>query len=433
MKDNSEHRLLVCTLGGSPEPVVESINHWEPEMIFFIVSPESQEQIETIKNKIKEKYKREVSPREYEIFRVVDAQSFSECVKTIREEVDKNIKKWQEKCGDCQIIIDFTGGTKCMTAALAIVSQRWRCEFSYVGGTERNKGGVGIVVDGKERVLHSHNPYDSLGFMAIERAVFHFDRLAFSLAKMECEEAKKKIHDKKMKNLLISLGKLAEAYQNWDKFQHKTAYNLLNELSAYKSYLIEQFHHKKEYVIRKLEDNREFLKSLAEEKEKPSINLLKDLLANAQRRKEEGFFDDAVARLYRFTEALAQLRLKRYNINSTKDVLLEKLPPKLQESWRNKSENGLVTLGLQQAYRLLYELGDDVGKKFIEMGWLNMESKGNKKSRSPLEARNSSILAHGFDPVTEDTFNSLWIGVVELAEVAGIDIKNLPHFIKLGE
>lgn len=127
------------------------------------------------------------------------------------------------------------------------------------------------------------------------------------------------------------------------------------------------------------------------------------------------------------------MRLKRYNINSTKDVPLEKLPPKLQESWRNKSENGLVTLGLQQAYRLLYELGDDVGKKFIEMGWLNTESKGNKKSQSPLEARNSSIFTHGFDPVTEDTFNSLWTGVVELAEVAGIDIKTLPHFIKLGE
>lgn len=221
--------------------------------------------------------------------------------------MNEKINKWLDKCKDCEIIVDFTGGTKCMTAALAIVaSQMWRCGFSYIGGKERNKGGVGTVVNGAEEVFKYPNPYDSLGFIAIDKAVFYFDKLAFSFAYKECEEAKKKVYDKNMQTTLLSLEKLAKAYEHWDKFQHNKAYNTLSELSTYESYLENQFPNKKDKLIKGLKANREFLKALIDEKEKPSINLLKDLLANALRRKEVGFLDDAVARLYRFTEALAQ-------------------------------------------------------------------------------------------------------------------------------
>ncbi len=87
---------------------------------------------------------------------------------------------------------------------------------------------------------------------------------------------------------------------------------------------------------------------------------------------------------------------------------------------------------------MLYELGDEVGRKFDQMGWLNPALKGDARgdknsSLSPLESRNSSILAHGFDPVTDKTFESLWKGVIELAKAAGIDINTLPQFIKLGD
>lgn len=438
-KENDKHRLLVCTLGGSAEPVVVSIGHWEPNFIIFIVSPETKGQIEGIKTTLKEKFNREIMPHEYRISCVTDAQNFSYCVNTIQEEVEKEIREWCDKSEDCEIIVDFTGGTKCMTAALAIVSQRWQCRFSYVGGTERTKEGVGVVVGGKETVLHSPNPYDSLGFMAIDKFVFYFDSLTFFSASNEANNALKKVSDKNRKNLFIALDKLAQAYSAWDKFQHEKALKCLHTLADYESCLGNYFHDRKDKIIRGIRANREFLGSLVGEKERPSLNLLKDLLANALRRREEKSFDDAVARLYRFTEALAQLRLKAgYGINSTKNIPLDKLSPKLQKLLENKSENGFVTLGLQQAYLLLYELGDEVGRKFDQMGWLNPALKGDARgdknsSLSPLESRNSSILAHGFDPVTDKTFESLWKGVIELAKAAGIDINTLPQFIKLGD
>lgn len=440
MKNNNEkHRLLVCTLGGSPGPIVASIGYWKPDFIIFIVSPETKGEIDRIKSTVKEKINREIMPHEYDISCVLDAQSFRDCVETIRTEVEKGINEWRNKSKDYEVIVDFTGGTRCMTAALAIVSQRWDCRFSYVGGTERNKEGVGIVVDGKETVLHCPNPYDSLGFMSIDKFVFYFDNLAFASASSEAKDALKKVSDKNTKNLFMALNELAKAYSAWDKFQHKDALTALGQLSNYESCWRVYFPERKDEIIKGIEANRKFLGSLVGEKEKPSLNLLKDLLANALRRKEEKSFDDAVARLYRFTEALAQLRLKEgYGINSTKNIPLDKLPHKLQKLLENKSENGFVTLGLQQAYLLLYELGDEVGRKFEQMGWLNTALKGDTRgdkssSLSPLEGRNSSILAHGFDAVTNKTFESLWNGVIELAKVAGIDINTLPRFIKLGD
>lgn len=57
-------------------------------------------------------------------------------------------------------------------------------------------------------------------------------------------------------------------------------------------------------------------------------------------------------------------------------------------------------VGLQDAYALLQALRDDLGQRFQEMQLDNRE-------RSPLASRNHSILAHGFEPVKETTFQAV--------------------------
>jgi hypothetical protein len=54
---------------------------------------------------------------------------------------------------------------------------------------------------------------------------------------------------------------------------------------------------------------------------------------------------------------------------------------------------GLVKLGLSKDYDLLADLDDELGKKFME------DSKEPEKLQNLLNARNSSILAHGLEPV----------------------------------
>lgn len=132
--------------------------------------------------------------------------------------------------------------------------------------------------------------------------------------------------------------------------------------------------------------------------------------------------DDAVARLYRAAEALAQMALhQNHGFESTGQVPLERLPETLRSEWGPRAEAGTVPLGLQDDYRLLRELEDPLGVRFFELGW-------DDREKSPLIARSQSILAHGFQAITQASFEQLWRGILQLAE---IEEQQLPAFPKL--
>jgi acyl-coenzyme A thioesterase PaaI-like protein len=138
---------------------------------------------------------------------------------------------------------------------------------------------------------------------------------------------------------------------------------------------------------------------------------------------EEGRFDDAVARLYRALEAMAQVALKEvHGVESTEKVPLEQVPEFLRTRWAARANDGVVALGLQDDYALLSALGDSIGKQFQDAGL--------SETKSPLVARNRSILAHGFERVSEAVFDKLWTSALSLANV---DLTRLPSFLVLAE
>lgn len=66
-----------------------------------------------------------------------------------------------------------------------------------------------------------------------------------------------------------------------------------------------------------------------------------DLLANAKRRKDEGRIDDAVARLYRAIEVVAQVALKdRHGFKSSEKVPLDRVPEALRPGWAPRASDG---------------------------------------------------------------------------------------------
>jgi CRISPR-associated protein (TIGR02710 family) len=147
-----------------------------------------------------------------------------------------------------------------------------------------------------------------------------------------------------------------------------------------------------------------------------------DLLANAKRRKDEGRIDDAVARLYRAIEAVAQVAFKdRHGFESSEKVPLDRVPEPLRTEWASRAKDGIVALGLQDAYALLASLNDALGEKF--------RSAALNGTKSPLVARNRSILAHGFDRVSANVFDKLWTTALSLADV---EEATLPSFPTLG-
>src|SRR5262249_29939188 len=137
--------------------------------------------------------------------------------------------------------------------------------------------------------------------------------------------------------------------------------------------------------------NREFLSGLLRDKEtwekekdlkkRFSKFLLFDLLLNADRRATEGKFDDAVGRLYRLTEMLAQAQLARHEIDSS-NVDLNKVPENLRsdlESLRT-SPTSKIQLPLFKSYELLSQMGEKLGDVFV----------GDRRLQNYLTSRNNS-------------------------------------------
>lgn len=417
------HNLLVCTVGGSQKPIVESILHWKPDRVFFVTSAQTRSQVDTVLDAYAEETESPLSPGQYDVKVVPDAEDLIGCVTAIRE-LERDVTDWATRPGaDYAVVVDFTAGTKCMTAALALVSQRWPCRYAYVGGERRTKEGVGVVENGSERVVDSANPWDALGYRAVEDFVVLFDQRAFAAAANTVEEAKKRIDDRARKREMSALEHLARAFDAWDRFDHKKGKAHLEDVAKQENDLCAALgDHSAKRLKGALPTLKAHIDSLVDTAT-PSLQHVIDLLANAKRRREEGRFDDAVARLYRAIEALAQVALKeRHGIESTEKVPLDRLPESLRPQWTSKAEEGVVMLGLQDAYTLLASLNDPLGEAFRKQ-----ELNGTK---SPLTARNRSILAHGFDRVGENVFNPLWKAALALADM---EEAKLPSFPRLGD
>jgi CRISPR-associated protein (TIGR02710 family) len=413
--------LLICTVGGSPEPVIAALKNWRPLRVRFVHTPAT-------KDKVKEIVSRacvegvELDEGRYDLLELSDEQDLTKCLEELRQ-LSEQVREWTARGEHYRVVVDITGGTKCMTAAMAIHASRWPCEFSYVGGKERTKDGVGIVVSGTEIVLLARNPWNALGHQAVEDFVVLFDQHAYGAAAKVADDTKKKLTLPDRRRELTSLQKLAEALDAWDRFDHKTSKNRLNEVITFANDLRAALGPTRGERV--LAGAARLLKHLEhlEQAQPPSREHVLDLLANAKRRKSEGRFDDAVARLYRAIEAIAQVALKEgHGIESTEKVPLEKIPEALRATWAARASEGTLKLGLQDAYALLAALGDPLGKSFQDARLSGKES--------PLVARNHSILAHGFERVTGDVFDKLW---KEALSLANVDEASLPTFPQLAE
>ena len=304
-----------------------------------------------------------------------------------------------------------------MSAALALVARRWKCTFAYVGGRERNKNGVGVVVSGREQQFSHFNPWDVLGYQAVEDAVAVFNHGGYAAAAALLDGAVKNAGQPALKRELATLKAVVDAYAAWDCFDHDKAKRHFDDALKNRNDLAAIFPHETRSLVARLERHRDRAMQLASANE-PTAAWVEDLVRNARRRAAEGRFDDAVARLYRAFEALAQVRLReKHGVSDTKAVLLSQLPDTLRTEWANRGrDNRCFMLGLQDAWRVLKGCNDALGRKFFELGLAD-------EPGSPLVARNQSILAHGFQPVGEPVYSRLHEKLLCLVSLEATD----PH------
>jgi len=404
-------KAMLISVGGTPEPIIKSINTYSPDLVYFIPSQASITQIGEITAKTR------ITPAQIKTKIVEDHQSLVSAFKTASEMI-KELK------GDHEIWIDYTGGTKSMSAGLVIAGLNEGCNFVYVGAVNdkgRNKEGLGIVKAGFEDVLPQANPYELFAKPETNRAIDLFNRYQFAAALNNFDSAIEKIQDEGEKERLRILRELTDAYSSWDKFKvfktrKESIINILKRNLSDQRKLYKISVEKEPDFVEQVEKNIEYL-NLRFGDDKRYI--IADLLNNASRRIEEGKYDDAVARLYRTIELIAQTRLKELSLIDEKKlkdnrvfaIILRALEKKLdkgtienyKKGQRQEDLNkGVIKIGLSKDYELLADLDDELGKKFIE------DSKEAENLHNLLNARNSSILAHGLEPVEKETAKELF-------------------------
>lgn len=420
--------LLIATVGGAPEPLVASIRKWDPKKILFVPSSGTADQINGILDLLARQGD-EPGAGLFETLLVSDHQDFSGCVREMRDGLEERVTQWRARGDGYGCVADFTGGTKCMSAALALVARPWPAvQFSYVGGALRDKGGAGVVVAGEEHVVSGANPWDMLGYQVVEEAVAAFDRRAYDWGAERLRSALSNIAagtgTESRKSELNALAKFMQGYDQWDQSAYKLAFDTfgkcaqrLNDLAAVVAGTSQ------DWFGQHIDQARNRLEELKRGSGHPTRALLEDLIVNAARRREEGRHVDAVARLYRATEAAAQLRLwEEFKIDTGK-VPMEDVPESLQDRLEARGEDGTVKLALQDAYKLLLHKQDPLGECFVDLGW--------DGCKSPLSERNESIAGHGFKPVSSGVSEDLWKGALLLADISEEDVDVL-QFPRIG-
>ncbi|MBX6423226.1 TIGR02710 family CRISPR-associated CARF protein [Thermosulfurimonas sp. F29] len=373
-------------IGDSPESILNaiklSISDRNPNFVAFLVSKDSKDNAKVVVEELK------LSSRNYKFFEIPDPNDLNECVKKTEEAL-----RWLFKKGldSSQIIADFTSGTKPMSSAIVMVAfQKDIGRLSYIQG-KREKG---IVKSGTEKVV-SFQPF-------IINSYFKFELAYKSLLQYQFKIAHSLIGDiQNFINLLSDyksevkyLNFIIRGYHEWDLFHHHKAAKFFEEAKKELKGVQEE---KLKKLFPKEISHIKFIGNLIYKKEKhPAI--IADLLANTDRRIEEGKYDDAIARLYRIVELIAQVLLFcKYNLDSSNvnfEQIKEKIIRKdLLPEWKKilEQEN---KIGLWKCYKLLNDLGDPIGKEI-------------KNFQDLLYQRNNSILAHGLTPIKKEIVEEL--------------------------
>ena len=406
-------RTMVVSVGGTPAPVILSLNKSRPEFICFFISRETKKMLE---EEILPRL--DFKPRHHDWIVTPNAELLSECYSELTKNLPEIIDKWEVNPAD--ICVDYTGGTKTMSVALVLATIENSCCYSYVGGDERSKGGVGVVLNGKERMRFLDNPWDEIALSERREVSILFNKSRYASAADLLGKCIEKV-SREQKPYFKALQEMVRGYDLWDRFQHREAKEKLFKSRDVLMTFSHASPRKESKVLSgQLQTNIQFLEDFVSSK-RPSVLYFYDLLANAERRADlERKFDDAVARLYRAMEVLAQVELKGTYEIETSDVKEKDIPEEIREEYLNKywdKNDSKIRIPLLAAFRLLKGLGNELAESFFKIY--------DKEIKPLLSTRNKSILAHGFTSVDGITFQKLFDSIMNFS---GTKEEDLPKF-----
>jgi hypothetical protein len=386
---------LVLTVGGSHQPILTSIEQHQPAKVYFLCSADS--------GKLKGSYHQVIGegkvlksrpeldkpdlpniatlaklpPEKVHVHQIGQFDDLNACYL----EALQMIEKARAEFPDANVLVDYTGGTKSMTAGLtAAALDDGQCDICLVAGRRPDL----VKVQDQTEFVRPMRVWDAQATRRLRAARELLVRFDYAAAENLLRAAAARFASERTVQTLQRGIALCRAFDAWDKFDHGSARRLLEPYRG-------------EFVA-----HWRFLIGLTEEGKGHGFEWVEDLLQNAERRAAQGRYDDAVGRLYRALELTAQVWLRRKHGIDTSDVQLGAVPESQRtalEHYRGEDgegEAGKIKIGLLRAWDLLAALpGDPLGGRFLPRrnAILNF-----------LTKRNQSLFAHGVRPVSPQDY-----------------------------
>lgn len=406
-------KALILAFTDAPPLAAYVINRLQPELLCFFVPESAKTQVEEAVQPLVQQM-----PKRWDWVVTPDSADIMACHQALSRTVHDLLRTWAVHVGE--VVVDLTGATPAMAAALATVSQPWTSRMISLvdaAGAEENEQ---IMVDGLVKRWVQGNPWDESAVVVRREASEAFNQGSFRAATTLFHTLEARVSGGQ-KPLYRALGELALGYGLWEQFHYRQAWEKLKtSLKALDMASLWGGPPGLKALLPLLKANSGFLEKMVLDPAEVKEGVVLDLLAHAHRR-AHGDHDPerAMVALVRALEACAQRQLfKQYKIK-TWDVQPEQLPEALRETCRTcflDDVDGKYKLPLQSQWRALAGLGDQMGQAFLR-DW--------PKMKPLLDAANHAVLGHGFEAVKAERVQQLSDMVMKLT---GVSESSLPKF-----
>jgi CRISPR-associated protein (TIGR02710 family) len=290
------------------------------------------------------------------------------------------------------ILVDFTRGTKVMSAALVLAAVRHDLpRVRYISGPRGPSGmvqaGQEVVADFHTAVVSAHKRLDEV------HQFFRHGNFAGALALLTGLGYE---WPADLQPLAARLTRWAEFYSAWDRLDYKRASTMPPDAQNGVPASWSRFAPTAAMCASVARLAEPFPADCPGRAARLRFQVL-DLLASAERRLRDHHFEDAIIRAYRIVEMVGQVRLFDHGLDAGALPAEHPAVITLQDKLRKKKDDlmtevrgrpGFLQAARLQAARLLKVLKDCLAARLLTLG-----------NHGFITKRNKGVLIHGFEPL----------------------------------
>ena len=316
-----------------------------------------------------------------------------------------------------RVVVDFTRGTKAMSAALVLAATRREVpHLRYVTGPRDQRG---MVQAGSEEVRQIWTTV-AAGHRRLDLARDLMLRGNFPAAEAvlpDPEHPFAKIFPHDLIRIAGAVRTVARFYAAWDRLDFAAASSVAIAATPTDEWR----------TLWPVSAARDWVCALARETDRSDCGamaarlrrLVIDLLANGERRLLQGQHEDALVRAYRVLELIGQARLFDHGLDSGDLDCSHRAVQRLQRKIEKRNQDpltvrhsGALQAGRFQVARLLKECGDPLAERLLAF---------EREALLKPTLRNDSVLIHGFVARAPENSESLGCLYWKLAQLAASD------------